>query len=250
MNIDNFQSVNNSSTTGTTTLVMTLAFAVPIGQKLVLAAGRVDNAGSTIVGIQSIVDSKGNTWALNDATSTRANQGSITFAHSDVTTALATGDTITVTWSATTTKKFMDVWSVSGLAAGGAHATTGTAATANTNSGPNGASNAPTGSLTTTLASCLIFGATYAGPTAVPFTAGSGFTIDSNVATTSGTSDKGWGTERQTATSAGAKTVNFAASASSAWTLAGVAFANVTQPNAAMKIRLAGGWTPATLSVI
>jgi hypothetical protein len=225
--IDDFFSTDTgSATVGTTTLVLTVPRAVAAGKKLVLAHGRADVAGSTISGLASVADSKGNTWAVNGAVSIRANQGAVAFAHCDVTTALAAGDTITATLSATAARKFMDVWVCSGLVAGGPSATSGATATANTNSNANGASTTPTASLTTTAANSVVFGAGYFGATGVPAGAGSGYTLDSTRATTDA-APKGWASEHGTAATAGAKSVILSQAASSAWAMAAVAFSPV-----------------------
>lgn len=221
---DTFTATSGTTSTSSGTLTLTVPRAVAVGKKIILATDRADQAYPT--GLTSITDTRGNTWVLADAISLRANIIQVSLSHCDVTTALQVGDTITVTWATVAAaKKNIIAHVCSGLSSGAAQATTGTSVTAGVSSGPNGSSNAPTASVTTTSAACLVVGAFGAGSGAGTLSPGSGYTGGGSVITTSGSNDRGLWTEYRTTTTSGAKTVNGTFGSSATWAEAAVAFA-------------------------
>lgn len=245
---DLFTADTGTGTSGGATLVLNVARPVAAGKKLVLATSRLDNTAQTATGLTSVVDSRGNTWTLNAAQSIRANTSQVQFSWCDIAVALQAGDIITVTWPQLVAKRLAAAFVCSGLLSGGPSVGSGTAVTANTNSGINGTGTAVTTSITTTTANCLVFGAVGSG-TGNPFTAGSGYTIGSDVQTTSGAADRGLMVEYKTASAAGSVAVNSTMAASGGWAEAAVAFAAVPPPSSE-KIMRGGVWVPATLSII
>lgn len=208
-----------SATTSSSSLALTVPRAVAAGSSIVLAAERADTSGNP-VGLASIVDSRSNTWVLNDAGSMRSGNEEVVVSHAHLTTGLQVGDTITVTWNATNTRHLIVAHAVSGLSAVAAEATSGTTLTLNTSTGLNGSSSAPSGSTagSTTSAQCVVIAAVaFSNPAAAPVSAGTGYTSGGSVVTTIGSGDRGLATEYKTTSVAGVQTAGFSFSASSVW---------------------------------
>lgn len=94
-------------------LAVTLTSSIAIGSHLILVFG---NSGATGLSINSVVDSKGNSWAVDkyqgDNNSTGAYSG---IASAKITTALTTSDTVTFTVSASVTHRMSLLYEVTGL---------------------------------------------------------------------------------------------------------------------------------------
>lgn len=84
--------VQASSTTG----VLTLANAVPVGHTIVVTVGWT-NDSAVIPTISSVVDTRGNTWEVASTSGTGSATGSSLIARATLTTAMQSTDTITVT---------------------------------------------------------------------------------------------------------------------------------------------------------
>lgn len=223
--------VDTFSTTSTATgasLALTVPRAVSAGSSIVLSTARNDNSGSA-VGLASITDSRSNTWALTDAAGMRAGNEEVVISHAHLTTGLQVGDTITVTWNATSLGRHLIIAHVAtGLNTGvGAEATSGTTLTLNTSTGANGVGATVTASTTgsTTTAQCLVVAATAAtNQAAPPFTAASGYTAGPTVQTSSGANDRSLATEYKTTSAAGVQTAGGSWSTSTAWAEAVAAY--------------------------
>lgn len=224
--VDTFTATSGASTASTTTLALTVPRAVAAGSKIILASSRAD-LSSQATGLASIVDSRGNTWHIGDAAALYASNEQVAVSSCDVTTGLQVGDTITVTWNSASARRNIVAHIATGLATGGAQATSGTALTAGTNSGPNGSGTAVTASTTTatTTAQCLVVAAVAVSNTAaVPATPGSGYTYGTNVATSTGSSDRALATEYQLTAAAGVQTAAATLPTSSTWAEAVAAY--------------------------
>lgn len=106
-----------TSTTSSTSLVITLSSGVTAGDKAFVWTG----VRTGIALVSGIVDSKGNTWVV-DQTFTDSNAGNaMGIASCQVTSSLAASDTVTITYAATAgPSKQGFVFSVSGLDTGSA----------------------------------------------------------------------------------------------------------------------------------
>src|SRR3990167_7261455 len=101
---------DNSSSSGGTTLVITVpAGGVAQDSLIVIAAG-----GSSSAVISSVADSKGNTYQVDDTEATYGFAGSV--ATAIAATALVSGDTITITYSASVTFRTACAYEFSGAA--------------------------------------------------------------------------------------------------------------------------------------
>jgi hypothetical protein len=210
-----------TSTTLSTTIAVTVPRAVASGKKLILATVRTDSAGLT-GGVSSITDSRGNSYTLHDAYSLNSATASVALHHCDVTTGLQVGDTITITFNASTNRKLAEVLVCSGLNTGAKDATTGTTITSNpTSTGPTGNSTGPSGTTgATTNAGGLTVAAVTSTNNATSIAAGSGYTGDTMLVTAAGSSDRRLGVEHKATSATGTQTAGFTLGSAAAWAVA------------------------------
>jgi hypothetical protein len=96
-----------------TTLVQTLAVTIPVGTRLVTCISYDNISAAGLDGVIQVVDSKGNTWQKLEYHSQALPAGDtagISIWVSNISTQLVSGDTITVTFSASILSKCMTTW--------------------------------------------------------------------------------------------------------------------------------------------
>ena len=112
------------------TLAVTAAAGVPVGETIIVM---ISMDPGTAPAITSIADTGGNTYSIDAnaaGTFTGTTGARVVIASAHVTTALVSGNSITVTFSASTTDKAMSVYHVSGLAVSPLDKTASTTGTA------------------------------------------------------------------------------------------------------------------------
>lgn len=230
--VDSFSAL---STVNGTSAELPVPRAVLAGSSILLATVRDDDSAATVGGVASITDSSGNTWARHDAISLRSGQCEVAWHHCHVTTALDAGDTITVTWGSTRSRKLIVALVATGLdtAVGPDASSPKTVAVNPANSGPNGNSAAPSGSTTgaTTAAQGLTVAAVGTGSAAGAVTAGAGYSPGPSIITSAGSTNRRLATEHRTTTATGVQTATVSMAASALWAMAIAHYPAATSTN-------------------
>lgn len=227
-------SVVDQATTATTS-VITVGAALPVGTLVVVMGERATTTAS-LVGLASCVDSKGNTYTM-DANANRASTHDMVMYSSVITTALASGDTITMTWEQSSNRRVGVMRAFSGCGARIASSNLTEAANGNTNAGANG-SSASAAATASPAGAGLVVGASALSST---FT-GTGPDSDVvNVKTTAGTVERGICTQWREDANNTTQTSTITLSGSTGWAAMAVTYQVLSPPPAQpMEVVVAG----------
>lgn len=205
------------STTNDNQLVITLDAAVPVGTKLILGTNK---SVATANGVTSIVDNKGHTWTKR-AHTCRGGTHDMSLHDTVVSTALASGDTITITFAASNTRKtailaaFSQATSINADSGNNAYGATAT------NVGPNGSSASVSASTTGAGVGLVIGMLSRAGGAVLTPTVG---TTIATVTTAAGTSDRGFTMTYLLDAASSVKTMTGTLAASQGWAAIAASF--------------------------
>ncbi len=206
-----FSGVSIASTTG---LVLTVPTSIPVGSTLVIATNRGTIAGQSN-GVSSI-QVGANVAALQQAASARAATHDLAIHVIAVTEQISAGDLITITWTATATRKvaYAAVFSgLTGLVDAHSSQATGLGETSVGSQGSGTALSSTTTAAVTT-ESCVVVGATSLASTATATTSG---TEIGEVRTAVGSADRGLTLQYLITDAPGARTISATNSASAGW---------------------------------
>lgn len=183
-----------------TSVAYTLTTGVPAGALVVIAAG---GGGG---GQSAATDSKGNTYGVAGRVSGQANGGDHTLLYSVLTTALVSGDTITIS-KATAGSYQVTITAVTGATFSAQASVLDQTATVNPATGAAAATAASIGpTAATTQASELVFASFFLDGTPTGVTPGTGYTTDPNGLQPSSTGARGTWSEYRELSATGAQT--------------------------------------------
>lgn len=215
-----------TNTASNATLTLTTADTIPVGSFVVIGTVRATNTGNTN-GVSSISDPAGNTWTVNNAVANRAISNDISLHSCYVTSQIASGSTITVTFNSTGGARKAAVGGVwSGMTNGTVNAHSGNtyAGTGEVASNANGSGTSQSVSTSaTTVADTLVCYA-FSGNSGNPATPGAGLTAVATISTAAGSSERGITLAFATETTTGVKTGTATQPTNGGWAAAAAAY--------------------------